>query len=300
MVQRLRFALVDGGVLPPRDARLADLERWIAEALGTVKAPAERRVIEGFATWYHLRRLREQAARKPVGAGQASVVRRQISAAIHLVNWLHQRGRALATATQRDVDDWLTEDHWLTQYSRTFVTWAVRNGHAHNINVPRRQPSDPEHFIEHDQRWDLVRRLMHDTDIPATQRLAGLLVLLFAQPVSRIASLSCQDVVPSDDGATLALGPVPLELPPPLDTLALELAQPRPQSGALGRASTQWLFPGRMPGRPISVGQLGRHMTALGIRVKPARNTALMTLAAELPAVVFSRLLGLHIDGATR
>ncbi|GAA1238659.1 MULTISPECIES: hypothetical protein [Streptomyces] len=46
--------------------------------------------------------------------------------------------------------------------------------------------------------------------------------------------------------------------------------------------------------------QLSRQMIALGIRVKAARNAALMTLAAELPAVVFSRLLGLHIDGATR
>ncbi|MGW7131315.1 hypothetical protein ACWGIA_23675 [Streptomyces bobili] len=41
-----------------------------------------------------------------------------------------------------------------------------------------------------------------------------------------------------------------------------------------------------------------RKLTALGIRARPARNTTLMELSAELPAVVLSRLLGLHISRA--
>ncbi|PJN10980.1 hypothetical protein CG723_08185 [Streptomyces sp. CB01635] len=53
-----------------------------------------------------------------------------------------------------------------------------------------------------------------------------------------------------------------------------------------------------MPGRAMQGSQLARHMTALGIPVKAARNTAVMALAAELPAVAFRRLLGMHIDGA--
>ncbi|WP_405497578.1 hypothetical protein [Streptomyces sp. NBC_00096] len=34
------------------------------------------------------------------------------------------------------------------------------------------------------------------------------------------------------------------------------------------------------------------HLKALGIRVRPARHASLMELARELPAYVFSRLLG--------
>lgn len=235
VVHRLRFALMDGGVLPQRDVRIADLEKWIHDALTTV----DRRAVEGFATWYHLRRLREQVVRKPVGAGQAEVARRQINAAVRLVNWLQPRGRSLATATQHHLDAWLAEGHWLAHHSRTFVTWAVRHGHAHSLNVPRRQPTDPEHFIEHDERWQLVRRLVHDTTVPSTQRLAGLLVLLFAQPVSRIAVLSQHDAAQTADGVTIALGAVPLALPPPLDALALE-SSPNPVRRAArwaGRAS---------------------------------------------------------------
>ncbi|WP_030896347.1 MULTISPECIES: hypothetical protein [unclassified Streptomyces] len=43
-----------------------------------------------------------------------------------------------------------------------------------------------------------------------------------------------------------------------------------------------------------------RKLTALGIKARPARNTTLMDLSAELPAVVLSRLLGLHISRAEK
>lgn len=39
---------------------------------------------------------------------------------------------------------------------------------------------------------------------------------------------------------------------------------------------------------------------ALGIRPRPARNATLRDRAAELPAVVLSKLLGVHISTAVR
>ncbi|ANP51892.1 hypothetical protein J2Z21_009398 [Streptomyces griseochromogenes] len=41
-------------------------------------------------------------------------------------------------------------------------------------------------------------------------------------------------------------------------------------------------------------------LNQLGIRARPARNTALFELAAELPPVVLARLLGLNITSAER
>lgn len=41
-------------------------------------------------------------------------------------------------------------------------------------------------------------------------------------------------------------------------------------------------------------------LTGVGIRARPARNTTSMELAAELPAAVLSRLLGLNIDRAEK
>jgi hypothetical protein len=48
-----------------------------------------------------------------------------------------------------------------------------------------------------------------------------------------------------------------------------------------------WLLPGGAPGRPISA------------RQRLSRNTALIDLAAQLPATVLSDLLNLHTGTAT-
>lgn len=52
--------------------------------------------------------------------------------------------------------------------------------------------------------------------------------------------------------------------------------------------------------RPLSGKQLMRRLHRLGIRARPVRSTALLDLAAGLPAVVLSKLLGIHIRSATR
>ncbi|MCY0924197.1 hypothetical protein OS965_39885 [Streptomyces sp. H27-G5] len=100
---------------------------------------------------------------------------------------------------------------------------------------------------------------------------------------------------------SLALGSHPLDMPPPLDTLVLRLVSERKGRAVVGRTDDHpWLFPGAFPGRPMSNKQLMRRLHCLGIRAKPVRNTALLDLAAGLPAVVLSRLLGIHIRSATR
>ena len=43
-----------------------------------------------------------------------------------------------------------------------------------------------------------------------------------------------------------------------------------------------------------------RRLNALGIYVRSNRNTAMLQLAAELPAVVIADLLGVHTGTATR
>jgi hypothetical protein len=60
-----------------------------------------------------------------------------------------------------------------------------------------------------------------------------------------------------------------------------------------------WLFPGGRPGRPLTSSQLLRRMTALGIQARPARNSALMEYAAQMPAVVLALLLRVAVPTAT-
>lgn len=120
--------------------------------------------------------------------------------------------------------------------------------------------------------------------------MAGLLVLLFAQPPSRITSLTTGHVALDQDTVALRLGPVSAQTPPPLHAYLRHLYD------QANRADTppeiRWLFPGRFPGQRLSFSQLRRRLHDLGIRPRVSRSTALVELTGELPAVVVSRLLG--------
>jgi len=57
----------------------------------------------------------------------------------------------------------------------------------------------------------------------------------------------------------------------------------------------------RRQARPtLSSNQMQRRMTAIGVPARPGRNSVLMELAAELPAVVLSQFLGISPSTVTR
>ncbi|MCX5181310.1 transposase [Streptomyces sp. NBC_00268] len=82
---------------------------------------------------------------------------------------------------------------------------------------------------------------------------------------------------------------------PPLDGYIRTL---NAQAMATDTAGERWLLPGRFPSQHLSRSQLVRRLRPLGVRPCMARNTALVELASELPAVVVSRLLGVHQNTA--
>jgi hypothetical protein len=55
-----------------------------------------------------------------------------------------------------------------------------------------------------------------------------------------------------------------------------------------------------LPGRPLTSTGPREHLAELGVHLRAAQNTALMTLAGDLPASVLAELLGLGISAATR
>ena len=129
--------------------------------------------------------------------------------------------------------------------------------------------------------------------------MAGLLVLLYGQPLARIARLTRDQVTLTPDRATLTLGTMPLDLPAPLDQLVRQLLDRRHGRAAVGRTSDHpWLFPGGAPAQPISAAHLSARLAAVGIHGRSGRNTALMDLAVKIPPVALARLLGIHITTA--
>jgi hypothetical protein len=91
----------------------------------------------------------------------------------------------------------------------------------------------------------------------------------------------------------------PVILPAPLDALVTGLAAGRrpPGSSLLGVPSS-WLFPGRWPGRALTEDALAQRLHAIGISPRQGRSTALFTLAAEVPAAILAKTLGIHVQAA--
>lgn len=291
--------------LPERDEHLASFIKWLSARLNAVQDPADRHVLRGFATWTHLRRLRIDAERGPLAYGQLAGPRGEISAAIRLLTWLHGSDRRLADLTQADLDHWLATSPAGAIHAGPFLRWCLARGHAADLHIPVRVPI-PRGSVtlpEPDQRWQLVRRLLHDSGIPTVDRVAASLVLLYGQPVSRIVVLRADHVTDSATGLRLQLGSEPVDIPEPLADLirTLVTARTRPTGRTIiGReAQHPWLFPGGHAGRHISAARLGVRLTELGFFTRAARATALMELAAELPPIVLSKLLGIHVQTAT-
>jgi len=293
--RHLRAALVAGGALPARDEQLAQLEAWLPKILARVEALDERQTLRTYITWGPLRRLRQRSATKAVTYGQIVGVRHEIKTAVRFIDWLHQQDSTLAGCSQDHLDAWLDEGAHHRTLIRSFLLWTSRRKLTRPLEAPAYTTDFGQDVIAQDHRWGLVRRLIHDDTLDAVDRAAGLLLLLFAQPTSRIIQLTTHQVTDRDTTVTLQLGSEPVILPPPLDDFIRQLVRRRQ-----GRAVTApldeapWLFPGAYPGQPLTPYSLAARLRALGIRCQVARRSALIELASELPAYVISRLLGFH------
>lgn len=295
-IYHLRSVLVTSGVLAPRDEYLARLDSWVTTILPSIGNPDDRQLVTTFATWHYLRRFRR--SKNDTTRTQVSHCQEDIRGAIELLTWLRGNGKTLADCTKADVDLWMIDAPRYRYQARPFVMWAVKAGHARDIEIPRPVRDAPMEMLDEDERWGLIRTLLHDETISLEDRVAGLLVVLTAQHLRAITSLTLDDITSHNGTALLQLGSDPLELPPPVDELVLRLAAQRERPTTA--VATPWLFPGKHAGRSLSPGHMMIRLARIGIKIRPSRNAAMMDLASDQPAVVLSRLLGITIRSATR
>ncbi|QFZ73983.1 hypothetical protein GFH48_12655 [Streptomyces fagopyri] len=297
----LRAALVAHDVLPARDEYLAMFEHWLPRTLEEIPDPEERAIVKRYGTWFHLRNLRRRARRRPLTQGQLTTARTDIRAAMRLLSWLHEHGMSLATCTQADIDVWLSGGQKGRTVIRNFMIWCSARGYCCRFEIPTHTTTRGQEVLpEADQRWTISKRLLTDTSLDTVDRVAGCLVVLYGQRISRIAGLTTDQVKETSAGLTLILGSAPLNVPEPLAALIRELVRRRRGHAALGHTDAHpWLFPGARAGRPMSAEHLGTRLNRIGLRGRAGRNSALLDLAAELPAVVLSNLLGIHVETAT-
>ncbi|MEU6606534.1 hypothetical protein ABZ922_15955 [Streptomyces shenzhenensis] len=301
VVEHIRSVLVATGTLPQRDEPMVRLERHV-NALVTSHATAEgRKIRHRYATWHLLRRLRRRSRGNDITHTQLTVVRQHLRAAVYLLNWLDDQRLTLATCRQADLERWMTSDD--VRHRREaghFVRWALAQKIARDLSFPAVRWNGPSQAMDNEARWDTARRLLHDNTLKSEDRLAGLLLFLYAQWPAAISRLTADHIEETDGTVRIRLGAVPVELPDPVAALALQQVAVRRSHAALARTDSPWLFPGGQPGRPISVWAMDERLRKLGIRRAETRSTALFQLATELPAAVLARTLGIDITVAVK
>lgn len=297
----LRAVLVATHTLPGRDEHLTQLEAWTTRAVAARSDPDDKQVLHSYAVWHVLRRLRQRARNTDATANQAVFARGHIHAAAAFMDWLTTRQLTLATCTQLDLDDWMANTT-NAQRGRTgpFVRWARRQKLT-RLDFPATAWTGPTGVLDTEGRWEQARQLLHDDTLASEHRLAGLLVLLYAQQPATISRLSIDDIDINHDHVALRLGREPVVVPEPLADLIRQLVANRQGHASIGHdTSTRWLFPGGRPGQPISSYRLSERLRQIGLQPGQARSTALFQLASELPAALLARLLGIHISVAVK
>jgi hypothetical protein len=296
----LRQTLVATGALPWRDEEMTRLEESLSRLLDSQTGAERRRLLHRYLIWHLARRMRSRNNGKPVTRQQSKLIRRLARGATVFLDWLDSRGLTLGSCQQADLDHWLASGQaTYREEAGRLIRWARASRLTACYLPSAARWNGPSGLLDREDRWAIARRLLHDDGIRPDDRLAGLLVLLYAQGMTAISSMTTGQV--QSDGSTirLHLGRVPVELPEPVASLAATVAANRKGHATIGAAEpSPWLFPGGQPGRPISTARLTLRLEALGISPRQARSTALFQLAAEIPAAILARTLGVSTDVA--
>jgi hypothetical protein len=295
-IEHLRSVLVAIGSLPRRDEHLTRLQRWTSGIIAERTDTEQRQLLHRYALWHVIRRLRGRLGDTHATHDQVIAAQRNIRAALALLDWLTAHGLTPATAGQRDLETWLATARSAHRVDAgNFVRWARRQKLT-RLDFAAIRWGGPAGTIDTETRWEQARWLLHDDTIDPEDRVAGLLVLIYAQRAADLSRLTMDHLQTSDAEVRIRLGAEPVLLPEPIAGLARQVLADRHGHAAIGdHAASPWLFPGGRPGQPISPFRLTERLRHLGIYSGQARSTALFALAAELPAALLARMLGIHI-----
>jgi hypothetical protein len=294
----VRAKLVHTGVLTARDEPSAAFASWHACAIKRIAPGSDRAHVRAYATWQVAHQLARASQRDQPTTASQKYARSLVTEAIKLVCWLHDQDLELADLRQDLLDAWIVGGGAQRRRVRMFIAWLQRGELlGAGLHVPWDYRSAGEPAIPDERRLAILRRLLEDRSIDPRDRFAGSVLLLYAQPLTRIARIRISDIATTSDGAiTLTIGRGRFTLPEPLASIALALRYER----ILRSGEEGWLLPGRHPGTPVSADNLRLRLKRYDITSCPGRHSALLALAARLPAPILADRLGLDRSRAAQ
>lgn len=281
--------LVRSGALPKLDVEAARFDHWFEEWLPSLEHAEDRLILRRYCTWELLRSTRTIRAVPRGPSTPAASFQKQRAALKHCAALLHEvrlHRETIATFPQRRLDVYLTDSPTQRDALAPFTRW-LRRHQLSNLRVDFRVNRLEGRHYESDHRWQMARRFLTDTGMDSKTRAAGLLVLLYGIQLTRIVTLTRDQVDSSSRPVKLTVGAEPIELPEVLGDAVVDLVD------ASMRHPEGWLFPGRNPGLHLTPAPLSHRLREQGLRSGSARTTALIELTRQLHPRIVSDLLGI-------
>ena len=144
------------------------------------------------------------------------------------------------------------------------------------------------------ERVSQLGRILTDHELPLRSRVAAALVLLYAQPLSRIVRLTLNDVIRDGNQVLLPLGEPPTPVPGPVADVLLRWIGNRDDMSTATNRNSPWLFPGRWAGQPMNPDALAALVNDIGIPATAERASAIRQHVLEVPAPVVADALSYH------
>lgn len=298
VVEHLRDLLVHHDVLPHRDRDLARFQNWLRVRLEDTDPAWARRALEQYATWHHLREMNAQLQRGHPLHGRVHHAKQEITEAGKFLAALHRHDLTLATCTQQRLDLWLAEGPSTRFIIRTFLRWAHRQRIAPNLQVARRVAQTLPSFTEQD-RLDMLARCLRDEPDTIAYRVAAVLLLIYAQPLTRVAALRTDQILSTPDGLAISLGTEPASIPSPFAELVIDHLKQRPNMRTGNRPDSHWLFPSTRAGQHLAPNTVMNRLRSMGIDLRGARNSAIKALVQRVPPPIVASQLG-YSPGVTQ
>ena len=297
--EHLRALLQHHGLLPYRDPWLPVFEQWLQTKFANL--PDEvRKPVERFAVWHHLRRIREIEASGGPTRPSIRAAKQEITETTKFLSWLHATyQRTAAECTQHDIDEWVAGGPTTRTAIRTFVVKTLPSFTRAPITMEFRMPKTTP-TISQEQRLAWIRELLVGTSESLQYRVAGVLILLYAQPLKRIAVLRTDAVDDDRDRMTITFGKHPVDVPEPFAALLHDHLRNRPNLRTGSDASSPWFFPGNRAGDHVHVDTIMHRLRQLGISNLGGRNRALDELVIECPPPIVADALNYSYEVATK
>ncbi len=286
--EHVRGLLVEHGVLPYRDEYLPTFIRWAQTAVKRVSDGPDHDALTRYIRWHLIRRMR---AADVISQSMFLRSKQNVTVAADFIIWLNdERGTPLAGVGQGDIDTWIATGTTTRQFAERFLSWAAKARiiqpgltiHPHRRGTAER--------LDSNQQTRIVDQVVTGDDLSPRDRLLMILILIFGQPVERIAALTWDHVTIADH-VTIRLGNLDIILPDPLDQPVRELLRDPVHANTAAHPNSPWIFRGVAPGRHSSPQALRLHLAST-FSPRAARLGTLHELTKATPAAILADVLG--------